>query len=96
MFPNKCSRVVPHGPLITYNTTKGLCFQYLTEVFPQDFNDSKSIGMWTAIPYGCMWVSATVFSLTADWLITRKIFSITVTRLDHRDPNWTREDSTII
>jgi hypothetical protein len=36
--------------------------------------------MWTAIPYACMWASATLFSFSADRLISSQILSITVTR----------------
>ena len=45
--------------------------QYLKKNFA-DMKTSTSVGIWTAIPYGSMWVTANVFGVISDLLIRLK------------------------
>jgi len=53
--------------------------QYLKKNFA-DMKTSTSVGIWTAIPYGSMWVTANVFGVISDLLIRKNILSTGLSR----------------
>ena len=53
---------------------------YLSDVFPDYMNSSTKTGLWTAIPYGTMWLTSVVLSFSTDYLIRHKILSTAVVR----------------
>ena len=64
---------------------------YLSDVFPDYMNSSSKTGLWTAIPYGTMWVVSVLVSLLTDYLIRNNILSTAVVRkcsntLAHQGP----------
>ena len=64
---------------------------YLSDVFPDYMNSSSKTGLWTAIPYGTMWVASVLISLLTDYLIRNNILSTAVVRkcsntLAHQGP----------
>jgi len=53
--------------------------QYLSKNFA-DMKTSTSVGIWTAIPYGSMWITANIFGIISDLLIRKNILSTGVSR----------------
>jgi len=54
--------------------------QYLTEVFPEYMEDSTTAGLWTAVPYACMWVSGITFSVISDLIVRRRMVPVSFAR----------------
>ena len=54
--------------------------QYLSDIFPEYMNSGSRKGLWTAIPYGTMWVVSLVISFTADKVIKKNILRTAVVR----------------
>ena len=54
--------------------------QYLSDIFPDYMNSGSRKGLWTAIPYGTMWIVSLVISFTADKIIKKNILSTAVVR----------------
>jgi len=50
--------------------------QYLDEVFEDFMSDGTVLGLWTAIPYTCMWISALIFSYICDFMIRKNWLTI--------------------
>ena len=57
-----------------------LIIQYLSLIFHNYMSSTSKTGLWTTIPYACMWGCSLAFSLTSDLLIRRKILSTTKVR----------------
>ena len=53
---------------------------YLSQVFPDYMSSSSKTGLWTAIPYGTMWVVSVIISSTSDLIIRNNILSTAVVR----------------
>jgi len=54
--------------------------QYLDEVFPEYMKDATVLGLWTAIPYTCMWVSSLVFASVCDLMIRKNWLGVSNSR----------------
>ena len=54
--------------------------QYLSEIFPDYMNTGARKGLWTAIPYGTMWIVSVVLSFVSDALIRKKVLRTVVAR----------------
>jgi len=53
--------------------------QYLKKNFA-DMDTSTAVGIWTAIPYGSMWITANILGFFSDWLIRKKYLTTEWTR----------------
>ena len=53
---------------------------YLSHVFPDYMNSGSRTGLWTAVPYGTMWVVSVLISLTTDHIIRNNLLSSAVVR----------------
>ena len=42
---------------------------YLSDVFPDYMNSGSKTGLWTAIPYGTMWLTSVLVSFITDYLV---------------------------
>ena len=58
--------------------------QYLSEVFPEYMNTGSKKGLWTAVPYGTMWLVSLIVSYVADTCINMKILrTVTVRKISN-------------
>jgi len=54
--------------------------QYLSLIFHNYMDSTSKTGLWTTIPYACMWGCSLAFSLTSDFLIRKNILPTGVVR----------------
>ena len=54
--------------------------QYLSLIFHNYMDSTSKTGLWTTIPYACMWGCSMVFSFFSDFLIRKNILSTAVVR----------------
>jgi len=85
---NKIWTSLPFWSIVFSNMAYGWGFdllmtelpQYLSLIFHNYMNSIHKTGLWSTIPYACMWVSSLTFSLISDLLIRKKILSSTTVR----------------
>ena len=79
---------LPFWAVVVANFGNNWCFHllmtelplYLSDVFPDYMNSGSKTGLWTAIPYGTMWLTSVLVSFITDYLIRNKILSTAVVR----------------
>ena len=79
---------LPFWAVIVANFGNNWCFHllmtdlplYLSDVFPDYMDSGSTTGLWTAIPYGTMWITSILVSFITDYLIRNKILSTAVVR----------------
>ena len=54
--------------------------QYLSEVFPEYMNTGSKKGLWTAVPYGTMWLVSLIVSYVADTCINNNVLRTATVR----------------
>ena len=58
--------------------------QYLSEVFPEYMNTGSKKGLWTAVPYGTMWLVSLIVSYVSDTCINKNILrTVTVRKISN-------------